>query len=222
MNIHQQAYHITDQFGVKTLYCSSKAAAIQLEIDCLKESIQDALQQASDEIDEFNKRSEEQQLEIDILKTKIKESKERKGGLRHQYEDTMKELEKTKTRIISKSSRSSMISLASSNDSSSLSSSHHSVFSLRRPFLTRKVRRPRFGSGPDAIMENDQSELNLTSNTQQDLETSLSEKNTLKLKLEARDKEIAILKVAIDGNKNLMQQLLQQRKVERNNNNLNI
>ena len=205
---------ICQQIGLTTLYCSSKAAAIQLEIDCLKESLQDALQQASEEIDEFNNRSQEQQLEIDILNEKIKESKERKDGLQRQYEDTIKGIEKTKTRIISKSSSNSVISLASSNDGSSLSNSHSSLFSLRRPSLTRKVRRTSFGSTPDAIMEDYQSEFNLTPDTKQGLETILSEKNALKLKLEARDEEIASLKLVVDGNRNMIHQLLQQREVE--------
>ena len=215
MSINQQALTKTD-LSLPTLYCYCQAAPIQLEIDCLKESIQDALDQASEESDDLEKRRQVQQREIDILKAKIKESNERGDILQRQHEDTMKGLEETKTRIISRSRTSSfssfLSSLASTDQSSSSSRNRrrHSSFSLRRPSLTREVRR---FSCPPSILENRQSpafnDLTLASNSiRKDVETKLSDISTLKLRLLARDKEIASLKDALDDNLKIMQHVL--------------
>ena len=78
-------------------YCSCEAGPIQMEIDSLKESIQYALDQASEESKEFEKRREAQIRQIDILTAKIKESKERECNFWRQFKDTKKDLEEIKT-----------------------------------------------------------------------------------------------------------------------------
>lgn len=223
-------------------YCSCEAGPVQMEIDCLQESIQYAIHQASEESKEFVKMREDQQREIDILNAKIKESKERGDKFRRQYKDTKKGLEEVKTRIIHKSrSGSSLSSFTSSTTSVFMSRSsswagftsskssnplHNSSFALVRPSksssqlnesLSSLSARGANGSGSNPFLQRAyQLELNLPSLNEQDASTRLAEMKALKLRLEARDKEIANLEGLIDGNFKMIK-LLQEKSVKKKN-----
>lgn len=213
--------------SIPTLYCSCEAGPIQMEIDCLKRSIEDALHQSSEESNEFHNKSMEQQREIDILNAQIEESKERGDQIMCRYKDTKKGLKEIKMRIISKSnsnsSLTSMANLASSKQNSqqprrssfiltrpssmaslglterNKNSLHNSSFSLKRPSLSGRAASSDLGSRP-LLTRAYHSESILGCASQQDADPRVAEKRELKLKLEAKDRKITRLEGILDGN----------------------
>ena len=189
-----------------SMYCFCDAAQIQIEIDCLKKSLQDALDQDVEESSELKKRSQEQQREIDQLKAQIKESNEREDKLECQLKDMKRGLKEIKRRISKSNSGSSLTSFTSSASSSSMKriSSIANLLSLNGKLAHVSESNP-------SLARTYHSELNLPSLVKQDETTTVE---TLKLRLEAREKEIISLRGIVSGNLKMMK-LLEQKSLEK-------